>query len=302
MVSEYKAVFGECFCGNNTWDIVYSGPVRQGRDERETGVVGRCKQCGVERLDKASCENEVIYENNAYREVLGQKDSSCFIAEHDVNQSQHLAKLWPMELRGKIVADVGAAAGSLLDHVAGLAAKTIAIEPCKKFHQELHDKCHWVFPYAKEAARDFGGRCDFVFCMDVIEHVEKPIELLQEMAELLKPDGKIVLVTPNRNYILKQLIPEVFLRYDYRTVHTWYFDRDSLKRCAELAGLSVKVEKCIHRWGISNFVLWLKDHRPSWHSEKILDSPILDACWISTLETAWLGDNICQILTKGVES
>lgn len=39
---------------------------------------------------------------------------------------------------------------------------------------------------------------DIIFCLDVIEHSEKPALILKELKRLIKPGGVIILCTPNR--------------------------------------------------------------------------------------------------------
>ena len=301
-MSEYKAVFGECFCGNNTWDMVYFGPVREGAGTfKPMATVLRCSDCEVERLDDESCKDAEIYETGEYRKLLSvQTGTPEFYRTHDSNQAQLLSRLG-LEVRGKVVADVGAAAGSLLAHMSGLISKGIAVEPCKKFHQGLKEQNFWVYSYAKDTAMDFSDKCDLVFSIDVIEHVGDPVQFLKDVAELLAPGGKFILLTPNRDEILMKLAPEIYAKHFYRTVHTWYFNRESLRRCVELAGLKVEEERCIHRFGISNTLSWLKDAKPTGHT-KLLDMPVLDSVWQNCLEAEWLGDNLCFILTKGGRS
>lgn len=42
------------------------------------------------------------------------------------------------------------------------------------------------------------GQFDVIFCLDIIEHSERPDDILIELKRLLKDDGTIVLCTPNR--------------------------------------------------------------------------------------------------------
>lgn len=130
-------------CGVNDWQIVRTGPVRDGAFGRLTppeAEVGRCGGYGAERFAEAFCHDDSIYTENEYRSLLREGlDAECFFADHDVMQLQNLKALWPESARGKWVADVGCAAGSFFDHIYCLAAKTIAIEPCGAYQNLLHD-------------------------------------------------------------------------------------------------------------------------------------------------------------------
>ena len=45
---------------------------------------------------------------------------------------------------------------------------------------------------------------DFVTCISLIEHIEKPSNLLKEIFRILKPEGVLIIVTPNFNYCYKE--------------------------------------------------------------------------------------------------
>jgi 2-polyprenyl-3-methyl-5-hydroxy-6-metoxy-1,4-benzoquinol methylase len=46
-----------------------------------------------------------------------------------------------------------------------------------------------------------GNRYDLITVLYVLEHVREPVELLCEIARLLKPDGYVILSVPNYNYL-----------------------------------------------------------------------------------------------------
>ncbi len=289
-------MFGSCeICGGQAWHVVHRGPVRDGAFGRLTSpeaAVGRCERCGVERLAEVFCQSEDIYVSSDYRSLLNEAtDSAGFFAAHDVLQLQNLSVLWPEPVRGKVVADVGCAAGSFLDHVGNLAAKTIAVEPCADYHQTLHQHGHKVYSDTQEAARGEAGLVDFAFSFSVIEHVGDPRAFLADIAGLLAPGGRLLVSTPNRRDALMELVPTDYPSFFYRSVHRWYFDVESFARCAEAAGLRVTESRCVHRFGLSNAMIWLRDRRPGGKTTlPNMESPLLDQFWKSYLEQAGVGD------------
>jgi 2-polyprenyl-3-methyl-5-hydroxy-6-metoxy-1,4-benzoquinol methylase len=255
-------------------------------------AIGRCLGCGVERLDEAHCYEDSLYAGAHYRQLLGEgTDADSFFAEHDILQLQNLSALWPDSLRGQVIADVGCAAGSFLDHVAGLAAETIAVEPCIGYHESLRARGYSVFPYAADAATSLGRRVDIATSFSCIEHVRDPRSFLAEIGTMLKPTGQLLVSTPNRADILMDLLPNDYPSFFYRSVHRWYFDVTSFARCAELAGLRVVKSRVVHRFGLSNTLTWLRDRRPVGRSLlPHLDSPLVDRFWQSYLEQVGCGD------------
>ena len=81
-----------------------------------------------------------------------------------------------------------------------------------------------------------------------------------------------------------ELLPDEYPAFFYRSVHRWYFERDSLARCAEAAGFKVAELRCVHRFGPGNALGWLKDRRPPGRGPfpGMADAG-LDAAWRATL-------------------
>ena len=57
---------------------------------------------------------------------------------------------------------------------------------------------HATLPFAENSF-------DVVVCKDILEHVLSPLEILQEAARILKPDGKIIISVPNHFYFPMRL-------------------------------------------------------------------------------------------------
>jgi SAM-dependent methyltransferase len=294
--------FPECkICGSVSWESAYIGPVRDGTFGRLTQPtrVGRCCGCGVECLEEGTAKGDDFYNSRDYRSLLAQPtDTNGFFAEHDILQLQNLQQLWPNSLRGKIVADIGCAAGSFLDHVRGLVSKAVAIEPCIEYHDSLSGRAYDVYPFAKDALAA-GARVDWAFTFGVIEHVGNPREFLSEIGQILRPDGRILVSTPNRKDILMSLLPDEYPSFFYRSVHRWYFDRESLAYCARQAGLKVVDIRCAHRFGLSNAMTWLRDRRPGGRVVlPYLGMALFDDLWARGLEVQDAGDYLFAVLAR----
>ena len=180
-------------------------------------------------------------------------------------------------------------------HIKGLAKQCIAIDPYNRFHSILKDKDYDVFSYVSDA-NDYFNQCDVVFSFDVIEHVEDPVLFLKQVKQLLAPNGELIIITPNRDEILMTLIPEIYSKHFYSTVHTWYFNRASLRNCINAASLSIENEQCIHGFGVGNAINWIKKEIPTGHSKFSEFNMTFDTFWKSYLEENWLGSCLCFTL------
>ncbi len=289
-------------CDADAWRVAWQGAVRAGAFGNLTAPtrVARCGGCGVERLAESACKDESFYAGAEYREFLGEgPDAEAFFAAHDVLQLERLDLIEPYRLRGKRIADIGCAAGSFLDHVRGLAAEAVAIDPAKLYHASLAARGYDTASSVSEALEHHRGRLDYVFCFSVIEHVADPKALLTEARDLLAEGGQLVVSTPNRDDILMSLLPGEYPAFFYRAVHRWYFDAESLSACGRHAGLKVESVRAIHRFGLSNTAAWLRDRKPPGRGKiETLDDAALDGAWRAHLERTRRADYLYAVMTR----
>lgn len=286
-------------CGSTTWSPIYRGAVRDGAFGRSTqGTVARCEGCGVDRLAESLCLKPAAYRGN-YRHHVGQShDLNEHYATHDELARFTIDTIWPDSLRGEVVADVGCGGGSLLDHVCGLPAEMIAIDPDEGFAKSLQQRGYRWYADVSAAAADWKSKVDVAFSIQVIEHVDDPHVFLEGMRELLNDEGTLVLSTPNRADILMDLLPQDFQSFFYRTQHRWYYDAVSLSDVATRAGLKVQEVRYVHRYGMANALLWLRDRKPSGRTGIGTIDRFGDAMWRNWLESIGRADNLYVLLKR----
>lgn len=301
-MSNHKVDFPSCaICGSDSWRRVYDGPIRNGAFGawREARVC-RCETCGVDRVAERACLPLESYESAEYRQLLKQDhDAAHHNAAHDELARFTLDTLWPISLRGKIVADVGCGGASLLDYISGLASKMVAIDPSEAFAPSLKSRGYVWFPSAAAAAKEYAGVVDIVFSTQVIEHVDDPVEFLRGIASLLAPNGVAVVSTPNRRDILMELLPDTFPSFFYRTQHRFAFDASSLAYAANLAGLQVDELRYVYRYGLANTLHWLKEGRPRGRAPMAPLDGTFDRHWQAWLESTGRSDNLYLIAHRG---
>lgn len=86
----------------------------------------------------------------------------------------------------------------------------------------------------EEYAKNNKEKYDVVVATEVIEHVESPESFIEAFLEVLKPGGKIIITTPNKDVHPKATIWET----DYAPKHLWWFSEKGLKVIAGNFGKS----------------------------------------------------------------
>lgn len=132
--------------------------------------------------------------------------------------------------------DVGAAAGLLVRAAKRRGLDAVGVEPSASLAQRARaeglDVFTGVLPHPELGARRF----DLVFLVDVIEHVADPVGLLRRCEEAMKPDGRLLVVTPDVSSVAARWMGRRW--WHFRLAHVGYFDEHTLARAFERAGLA----------------------------------------------------------------
>lgn len=290
-------------CGTDDWAPVFTGPVRDGSFGNLTSkdhTIYQCTDCAVQRLEESACKDDSFYGGKKYRELLDEASNATgFWEKHDTHQLRHLNVFWPHSIRDRVVADIGCAAGSFLDHIRGLPKTCLAIEPCEEYHASLRERGYRDYPSIAGAIEDFKQSVDVVFSLSTVEHVGNPFDFFCEIRQLLQPEGLFVVSTPNRNDVLMELLGDAYKQFFYRTVHRWYFDMSALVHLAKRCGFEIVQQRCLQRFGISNAMAWLRDRKPTGDQPLPgLDDPLLNQFWQNYLESKGVGDYLYLIVKR----
>lgn len=87
---------------------------------------------------------------------------------------------------------------------------------------------------------------DVITLIDVLEHVQNPLQLMADISAYLSKDGITVIVTPDVSSIAAKLLNKKW--WHYRIAHISYFNRRTLLLAAENSNLEI--------------IQW---ERPSWY-------------------------------------
>ena len=165
--------------------------------------------------------------------------------------------------------DIGCGRGKYLDLARERGWQTTGLEPGEEHALSTKENLKIeVVNVSLEEARFPPGRFDAVTLWDVIEHVEKPKEVLKKLKTWLKPGGLILLATPNHQSLLNFIARTVYilsggvikkpLTYFFVPEHVLYFTPASLRRLVRESGLvpvsEMKTGTDIDRYSVSPFV------------------------------------------------
>jgi 2-polyprenyl-3-methyl-5-hydroxy-6-metoxy-1,4-benzoquinol methylase len=177
-----------------------------------------CKNCGL--LQSLQIENIEKYYHDL--EDLGYENSR---EERLIQARKILESLKKYLPAGKIL-DVGAGSGILVEEALKMGYEIIGIEPSIWLQQKAIER-HLPVLLGVLPNKQIIAGYDAVTLIDVIEHVENPIELLFNIKTLLKPNGLLVLTTPDLDSFFAKILKWKW--WHFRIAHISYFNIKTLK-------------------------------------------------------------------------
>lgn len=150
-------------------------------------------------------------------------------------------------LKGKNLLDIGCATGYLLEAAKKMGCNCYGVE-ISPFGAKESSKIFpgKIYQGTLEKARFKDARFDIITMTDLIEHVVDPVVFMEEAKRILKPNGLILLVTPNFYSWWSKILGKKWT--NFKEEHLFYFSPQSLKVLADISGLKIIFEKPVSKF------------------------------------------------------
>lgn len=183
-----------CWCGEDSWYQVFR--------TRHFGLL-RCSTCRSYRIDpppiQSNDESAEFY--TAYYQRLHKSNSRTEEIHHRTSRFWRVVDQVPvLETPGNNVIDLGCGDGHLCAELQAAGwLSVVGIDVSRNRIARARQSYPQIDFYDQQIDTiDIGQQSVDLIVMDnVVEHLPDPIGLLQQLYQYLKPDGKIVLITPN---------------------------------------------------------------------------------------------------------
>lgn len=152
------------------------------------------------------------------------------------------------------VLDIGCGMGTTLAYHRNRGCEAVGVEAdenVRPIAERYGLDIHWgIFNAAMFPPASF----DYVTLDQVAEHVGDPLSFFRDVAQILKPGGKVIVTTPNANSLGARLFGRRWLHW-HTPYHLQFFTSRSMQRVAKHAGLEFVSRKVItasdwqyHQW------------------------------------------------------
>jgi 2-polyprenyl-3-methyl-5-hydroxy-6-metoxy-1,4-benzoquinol methylase len=199
---------------------------------REPYRVARCIECGLHYLYPRLIESAM---QEVYRESSYYKGGPCGYADTSYTAQEFalratfkrlLRNLAKRGLTGGDLLEIGCGYGYLLDEARSFFGRRIGTEFSPEGAEIARGRGAEVFVGGIEQVPS-EPKFDCVIGTQLIEHVYEPLSFVKRLAGHTKPDGHIILATPDIGGVLRKAmgqrwpsfkVPEHVLYFDYRTL------------------------------------------------------------------------------------
>ena len=133
--------------------------------------------------------------------------------------------------------------------------RVVAVEPNDE-HTATLERMAQAHPELRVVSADFTApecrtlaeeRCDSIVCLNVLEHIEDDVAALDNMAHILAPGGRLLLLVP--------ALPSLYGTLDLHLNHHRRYGRSELLAKVEAAGLTIRTARYFNLFGILGW--WL---------------------------------------------
>jgi hypothetical protein len=197
----------------------------------------KCRRCELVFVSSRNRQTEL---SEAYAEAVDlvhSEDASNRIASFSRAMSRLARRVKDLGTRGVLV-DIGCASGEFPYAASQFGFDVIAYEPSRHLSSLGRERYNLDIRSGIFRTTDFQpGSVNVVTLWDVLEHLESPSLMLQDVHEVLKERGLLILNLPMIDTLSCRL-----LRYRwpfFLEVHLFYFTRSTIRNLLELHGFKV---------------------------------------------------------------
>lgn len=231
----------------------------------KTSQLKRCRICGSLSLIKKynlnkdfsiynckKCNTDLLYPIPTKNDIKQTTDQSYFEAYSDKSIKEFKIKDFNRMLgeisknRIKSVLEVGCANAYIVEHLLKNQVQAFGIElfpeVARMAQKRFKDKRIYVGKFERY---QFKKKFDLIIMLDLIEHLENPMDALKKAKEILNPDGHIIILTPDITSFSRTILGKYWTAYYIEHINC--FSPITMKFFANTLGLKLHTYKRFHK-------------------------------------------------------
>lgn len=220
-----------------------------------------CKHCGLVQLSSFDHIDDNFYEDSHMHD--NEPVDYALLSSQNKEDTERRYGQFKAIIRGKDILDFGCGIGDFLIRSKKIARSVYGVEPEIKHVPYYKEHGIDVYSSLKEIPKE--KYFDVITLFHVLEHLKDPVSMLKKLKTYMKNKKKslcIIEVPSSTDALLTLYKNKAFSVFTYWSCHLFLFNENTLKKCAEDAGLkTLKIEQ-FQRYPITNHLYWLAQGKP----------------------------------------
>ena len=225
-----------------------------------------CKKCDwiFSNIDKSKSLSEDNLDITRLKQAGLDIPSPDEDFQNGLNQSQDYVDLYIDKEIKEYILEIGSSWGYFLDIVKRNGHHPIGIElndvRRKYINETLRIDAYKNVDLIEKDKKKF----DKIFMFYVLEYINNPKIYIERLYNMLNDKGKLIIITPNKNDVLKVIwCNEGFKKFFYDDHAINYFSINSLKKIAKSLNTKRYTIKSKQGYGLINHLKWFFNNSPS---------------------------------------
>ncbi len=293
-------------CGGESFEIFHKGT----RDNPDVDVM-KCAGCNSLQLSSFIQIYDGFYENGNMRknQYIASQDTysdelwDSWIDETKEDDCRRVAEIERMIDRGRCneVLDFGCGNGGFLRGLRkkGIIKNSVGVELDKEARNHLLNEEMAV--YEKLEDIDQTIKFDVVTMFQVIEHLEEPHKIINDIKSRLADGGLLIIETPNaEDVLISKYHSKSFMDFTFWSEHLFLYNSCSLERLMKDCGFLVVDNGQVQRYPLANHLHWLAENEPGGHVKwSEFNTDLLNKAYADTLRKTNQCDTLFGVFRKG---
>jgi SAM-dependent methyltransferase len=266
------------------------------RDAEGVGV-RECDSCGLVTHEQ-DLRNMVDYKKESMHTWSTATEAILPVPEMDATRRLRLLMNLTRDFHRASVMDFGSGRGEMMDILSD-KFNVYGLEPEEFARTASRNRGLTVFEGIEDALNS-NLTFDVVTMFHVVEHLYEPSREIKNIHKVLRPDGFLVIETPNSDDALITLFDSIkFMDFTYWSHHPMLHSHISLQALVERCGFKVLENSGTQRYGLANHLYWLSHGKPGGHDIfSNIFSPEAEIYYARDLEAKQKSDTIWLIAKK----
>jgi 2-polyprenyl-3-methyl-5-hydroxy-6-metoxy-1,4-benzoquinol methylase len=243
-------------CKSKKISLIWNDKIRNGKNNwtNQKKKIFKCKNCDVGFLEK---RHKILNNNKIFRKKFDGSNSVIkflsFNKPREIEKIKKILKIY--NISNKSVLESNCGAGVVLDYLKKNNKLTCGLD--HKIYKQHVKKKHLFFSDLKQLKKS-KIKFDVILSLSEIEHKYDPLKFIKILKKFLNKNGVLIFRIPNYDNIYKYFLDKIFLKYDFRSSHNFYFSQKSADYLFRKLNLNVIAKNGINEYSINHFLKFLK--------------------------------------------